>query len=452
MGLQHLPNQNRGHLLVGHLNPHHGNFIGDGGNAHAGGAQRQSNIVRQIGNFRELHALIQHKFIPGDGGAVDHVAGLCLHTKAGQGVRQTAGVVPQLGTRLPVVLHAVFPQQRDGGILVHVLPGGHFLLDFRHDGGSGGLHLPCDGGFLFARLRRLRLRNGGGRRGGGNHRGHWGHRRHRDGLHRSRRGRDGRRAGGGRFRPLCQHLVRGLLLVRFVAEKAGDAPGRRLRRKGRAVQRNVKRRTNGGAARWTNGRLLLRFGNGRLLIARAGTVPRQQGAQHPVERKRQQQRQRRRKEDGGYPFVQGGHSPLRQRTGEHAAGFQCLAGIPQILYHGESEMEFGLCQQHMAQPAHRQGRQQGTGHPQGHRPAPVKQEDAPRQHQCRTRHPIAVPEQAPQHLGKPVDKNCLTARIAHQDAQCQHQHHPSADFPAKWLFGGRRGLFGPGGGLFGGGS
>ena len=64
----------------------------------------RGDVVRQIRDLGELHALVQGELVPGDGGAVDHIAGGGVHAEAGEGLRQTAGVVPQLRAGLGVVL------------------------------------------------------------------------------------------------------------------------------------------------------------------------------------------------------------------------------------------------------------------------------------------------------------------------------------------------------------
>ncbi|CAN4031599.1 MobL relaxases, partial [Dysosmobacter welbionis] len=55
-GLDHVPDQHRRHLLVGHLDAHHGDLVRNGGDPHAGGPQGQGDIIRQVGDLAELHA------------------------------------------------------------------------------------------------------------------------------------------------------------------------------------------------------------------------------------------------------------------------------------------------------------------------------------------------------------------------------------------------------------
>ncbi|MPM73363.1 hypothetical protein SDC9_120343 [bioreactor metagenome] len=233
-------------MAVGHLNADHGNFVRNGGDAHARGPQRQRDVIRQIGDFGKLDPLIQHKFVPGDGGAVDHLARRGLHAEALQRLAKAAGVVPQLGSRLRKVAAAVFIQQRDGRELIGPFPGGQGVLDLGRDLGGGGGHLLGGGAGFFSRGhgRGGRNRSGRGRKD----------RRHSGRSHRFRQGnrlryrhgdwsRDLHRLGlrlGGLCRLLRQKLVGSELLIGFLAEKAVEQAGLFLRRGPLfAIQRNV---------------------------------------------------------------------------------------------------------------------------------------------------------------------------------------------------------------------
>src|SRR5699024_8876627 len=58
-----VPNGHRAHLAVGHLNAHGGNLIGDGGHTHRGGAQSQGDVVGEVGDLVQLHALLQLQLV-----------------------------------------------------------------------------------------------------------------------------------------------------------------------------------------------------------------------------------------------------------------------------------------------------------------------------------------------------------------------------------------------------
>ena len=212
-GLDDVPDEHGGNVFVGHFNAHYRDLIGNGGNADAGGAQRQGDIVRQIRDLAELHALVQHELIPGDGGPVYYIAGGGIYTKAGEGLCQAAGVVPQLGSGLDMILSPAGPQQGNGRELVDILPSRQLLLDFCRHGGGLSCHLFCGVGLLLSGRHRLlrqgnRLGNRSGCRCSDRH-----------------RRRDYRLLPLGNRRGLYgllrQYLIRGLLLVGLVPEKAG---------------------------------------------------------------------------------------------------------------------------------------------------------------------------------------------------------------------------------------
>ncbi len=254
-GLDDVPDEHRGHLLVGHLNAHHGNFVGNGGDAHAGGPQGQGDVVRQVGDFGELDPLFQDKLVPGDGGTVDHIAGGGVHAEAGQGFRQTAGVVSKLRPGLHMVLLLVHPQQVHRGIQISAVFGGQFFFNLRGHGGGLGRHLlgrlglaAAGEGFRrgegFLRLNRsgFHLR-GDGFRTNGFCCGFQGFRYCRgSGGGNGFRYRCGGRHGNGRTGPFrfwfrnglrfrrrgrlgLEHLVRRGLGVGLVAEETGEFPG-----------------------------------------------------------------------------------------------------------------------------------------------------------------------------------------------------------------------------------
>ena len=78
-------------------------------------AQGQGDVVGQVGDLGELHALVQGELIPGDAGSVDHVAGAVASTpKLADGLRQAAGSCSAAPPRPRYKLLAgVLVQQRD---------------------------------------------------------------------------------------------------------------------------------------------------------------------------------------------------------------------------------------------------------------------------------------------------------------------------------------------------
>src|SRR5699024_1613222 len=51
LGVNDVVDIDRGYQTVGYLDAHHGNFVGNGGDAYAGSAQSQSNVIGQIGQL-----------------------------------------------------------------------------------------------------------------------------------------------------------------------------------------------------------------------------------------------------------------------------------------------------------------------------------------------------------------------------------------------------------------
>ena len=457
-GFDNVPDQHRRHRFVGNLNAHHGDFIGHGGNADAAGSQRQRNIILQIGDFGELDPLIQRKFVPGDGGAVDHVPGLGIHAEAGQGLRQTAGVVPQLCPGGHVVFALAFMQQADRGITVFRLSGGHVFRDFRRHRRRLLRHRLCrrflgsrclrrDGRLGYRRALHRRSFLSRFRRRGDHHRLHGGNRSGRlrpaDGSgHRGHRLFDGKGISLViRLRRSLRrnHLCRGLLGVGTMPEKAGKA---RLVRLGgscrcahRVVHRDVDLRV--GMLCRDRGRfppapcrpgrplrLLLMFILGPLPVLFDQRSHRQPQRHH------QQHHKQHGKDNDRSDLGKNRHRPLRQRAGNHAAAVQGRAVLPQRRDDPDGGGVCLLHQQHMAQAAQQHRQQQGAGHPQGNGPAVMKQENAGRQHQRRAEDPIAIPQQTFDQDGEPVDKNGTDAKVADEHAQRQHQTHHAPHFPA----------------------
>ena len=82
---------------IGHLDTHR-RFTGNGGlNTHMGGRQIQSNIVGQIGDFRNTHTGSRFQLIPGHGGTAANVRNGSVHIKGMEGVDQPL----RIGFQLP---------------------------------------------------------------------------------------------------------------------------------------------------------------------------------------------------------------------------------------------------------------------------------------------------------------------------------------------------------------
>ena len=73
LGVDDLMDMDGRDQLVGHLDAHRRDLVRDGGDAHAGGPQRQGNVVGKVGELVEPDALIQLHLVPGDRGAAGHV-------------------------------------------------------------------------------------------------------------------------------------------------------------------------------------------------------------------------------------------------------------------------------------------------------------------------------------------------------------------------------------------
>ena len=431
-GLDHVPDQHRRHLLVGHLDAHHGDLVRNGGDPHAGGPQGQGDIIRQVGDLAELHALVQHELIPGDGGAVDHVSGGGVHTEAGEGLRQAAGVVPQLCAGLSIVFLPALLQQGNGGELIGVRILRQLLLNLRG-------HRCRSGGYLLGHglLPRRRGRRGGRRRGGGLRNGHL--------FRHGRRGGSGLGAGRRRRRfqrrllrlLVGEHLVRRLHLVGLMPEEAGKPAGLFLRLCGRllAVQGNV----DGGPALALSpplGRLRRSDVDGGrrlrlLLVLRPVPYHLQNGGRRHMQGRQQQNRQQQAEEEERHHLGDRQHRRLRQQAGNGAARLQGKARRPEILQNAPAVQRIvSPCENGVEQRSCQQRQQQGAGGPQGDRAAPVQQQDPSCQQHGRAGQPVAVAEQSLQELGQQVDEDRLHAAVAHQHTQRQHQQYHAPHLPA----------------------
>ena len=105
-GFEHRADADGRNELVRHLDTHDGDLVGDGRDAHAARAQRKGDIVLQICDLRELHALTERELIARDRRAAHHIARLGVHAETRERLRQAAGVVAQLRARLGGVRHA----------------------------------------------------------------------------------------------------------------------------------------------------------------------------------------------------------------------------------------------------------------------------------------------------------------------------------------------------------
>ena len=139
-----LPQGDRRDRPVRHLNAHHGNFPGDGGDSDAGRAQAQGNIVGAAGDLTQPDTLVQLHLITGDAGATGDVDDMGVNIEAGESFVETAGIFPHfLRAVCPGAYRALQQIQRREAVirLLHRLG----LGDFRGDlpGGLGGF-LGCD--------------------------------------------------------------------------------------------------------------------------------------------------------------------------------------------------------------------------------------------------------------------------------------------------------------------
>ena len=432
-GLDHVPDAHGGHGPVGHLNAHGGDLVGHRRDADAAGAQRQGDVVAEVGDLAQLHALIQGKLISGHAGPVDDLPRLGIYTEGPQRLRQPPGIVPQLRTDLGVVAAPVFLQQCDRRVVVRLLALGQLLLDSLADLLGCRLHLLLQLCFpLLVAEGLLRRGRFGGR------------------LCRCLRRRipDGL---GRRRRPAPQHLVRRAHIV--------AAPGKeRLHRRQRirvnagplAVQGNVDiRPLFGGPRRLFRGLVRRRcgkiLGDDLLVLILPQTLP---VAAHPLRRllgrhvQRPQQRcqQQHDGQDDGHHLAQQRRTAHRQHTGQHTAAAQRLPIGPESAQEAGGKVIHCRAQQQVAQHAHQQRQHRRAERPQDHRPALMTQLDIGDGRQCRRGKIIAVAQCAPQHLGRERQQQRVHVEIAHQDAQRQQRAHHAAHHAGGGVIGRRLGL------------
>ena len=100
--------------LVRHLDADDGDLVGNGGDAHAACAERKGNIVLQVGDLRELHALAEREFVARDRRAAHHIARLSVHAEARERLRQAAGVVARSAPASAAFVTALFQRVMGG--------------------------------------------------------------------------------------------------------------------------------------------------------------------------------------------------------------------------------------------------------------------------------------------------------------------------------------------------
>ena len=429
-GLDHVPDPHGRYRLVGHLNAHGGDLAGNGRDTHTGGAQRQRNIVAEVGQLAELDALIQCKLISGHGGAVDHLTGVGVHAEGGQGSRQTLGIQPQLRAHLLMAIVGVLVQQRDGRIAIRFLTLRQFLFNGLADLGGGALHLcPDDLLPLFLRHRLL-----GGSRCGTCFRIGWV-------FCRSLRQRG------------IQHLCRRLDVTGTAGKQAGRGRLQHSRLPaGFGVRFGVQRNIDRGPlfpCLLGNGLCLYSFDRYFVLVIIFLIVPLGallspashlldqlrrfdlQGRQHSDQRQQNG-------EDQGYHTAEQRLRPHCQGAGDRTAAQQFLSVLPQRLDAFQRKGIVPAAQQQMQHHAQQYRQQQRTEGAQFHGAAPVVEQRDPGVQQRGSRQPVAIPEASLQRRGQKRQQNGIHIKISHQNTQRQQQAHNAADDTGLCVIGRRR--------------
>ena len=433
-----VPDVDGAHQLVGHLDAHDGDFIGDGGNADARGAQCQGNVVGKVGELGELHAAVELQLIAGDRGAADDVDDMGVDAEAHQRVAQALGVELHL---LGAVHHALLglveePDRRVGvdGLLLPCL--GNFRGNLRglqpclillglargvigqDEVGSGSVKarlLGGDGRLLLGRRgyhqrRFLRL----GRL-----------------LHRHRLRLYRLRLGCRQIQPLqilqtLQETIRLFgrlfLLRRFLF---GCGTGNRL-----IVQGNVKVLDGAAAAlgllnlprgyvvdQRLGGIGMLALGR---VILRLGTLPvgaNQAGNGHgTAEQQREHHENARENHRAGH--ADGGLERHGQKARDNTAGGVVNAGLPQLHHHGKAPLDLSRCGKEMSHHAPAQGDAQRAAHPQPNRPAVVEEENEKRAQQGKGQYINAGADETAEQRHQRRDQKCLHAKEPQQRQRC----------------------------------
>ena len=152
-GIDNLPQGDRRDRAVRHLDANHGDLSGNGGDADAGRAQTQGNIIGAAGDFIQPDTLVKLHLVAGDAGAAGDVDDMGVDIEAGEGFVETAGIFPHFLRAVRSGAYRALQQiqRREAVIrLLHPLGLGDFRCDL-----SGGL-----GGFLGGDLPGLCLRSG----------------------------------------------------------------------------------------------------------------------------------------------------------------------------------------------------------------------------------------------------------------------------------------------------
>ena len=101
----------RGNQLIRHLNPDHGYLVWDWGDADPCCAQRQGDIVRQIGQLVQPDSLVQFQLIPGHRGAPCHVDDVGVDSKGVDRISEALPVGVELHQRLATNISCPLSEQ-----------------------------------------------------------------------------------------------------------------------------------------------------------------------------------------------------------------------------------------------------------------------------------------------------------------------------------------------------
>ena len=479
-GIDDIPDADRGDQLIGHLDAHHGDFVGNGGNPHTGGAQSQGNVVGQIGDLAELHAPVQLQLIAGDGRAADDVDNVGIDAEAHQGIVEPFGVdLHFLGAVHHGAVAGIQQLHRREGIGLGLIGG---LGDLRSDlhGLLLGL-LPLDllGQIRIQGQQRLRLLHGlcghgveaalalGDRRRRLRFRFRNDFRfwlrnnlrfRLRNNL-RFRHGRHGQRFFLRRHRRRLRfrrgfrrflHLGRLHGLIQVFREEAGlllrllfRLPGLglfRLQRRG-FIHRQIKFRDVaplslhpldlllGHTVHQNLRRIGMLLRGGRILCPGAILDRPCQTEHRHVEAGQQGQQQHCDGQQHSADFADNQLQEHGQESRQYAAGFRRHTGVPQLAEHGKAPFNLRLAAPDMGQDAHAQGHRKGAGHPQAHRTAIVEQQNYKVQQQGEGHHIDACANDAPQQPDGQGNKHRVHPEQPQQGEGRQEQAHKRADFP-----------------------
>ena len=466
--LDNIPQVDGADDLIGHLNPHGGDFIRDGRDAHIDDAQSQGQIPCQVGDPGQLHTLLQLDIISGDCGAPGNADNGGVDTEAADGPFQSGPVYGDLVPGVNGGSGAAAQQRHRRELIIRLFPGGGYGLshglglgiDLRLDGlaalGRVGNFAAHGNGFQALPLLLLYRSYNAGNCGGflrcqGHHilRGAQGRLMDDGGLFtRSIFGvlLFGLLPGGfllrrlflrlyfvrpaGRLHRLCKRRFPAALpedkVIIFIPQgdihgrAAGDAlnlPGLGHRDfPGDSTHRRQRVLVHGRVVRGRGPDLhLLRH----LLKALAEGAD---GAGDEGHRKHRQ----------CAVDAEGHLQSDGQQAAQHTGGFQVLAGFKQ-LPGGKLQVKFRLeggLIQYQTQDCCQQHRQhQGAEAAQHHRAAPVKAQDHRHQQKHRSAQPIAPAHQALEQIGKKQNEAALGLKITDGDKHRQKQKQHRAQLP-----------------------